>query len=274
MVFLRTPAQTRNNALKSAFLRSREREKEVSLSLSLSLSLFCSCRCCCCSNASRVVRFESEEEEEKKNDSENFFFFYAREKAQNILHTVFDFFSLSLVLVLSGRRRRRRVPPPREREREREVRASLQKRSSSLVSRNILVCALSLFFRCCSEYFLFFFFMQRKWIKKSGLWSFQIFSTGFFDSKSASLAFAPFNLRKNSRANDERTTNERDDGNILRTRDRERKKNKTLFIYHRTRIFLLWEIRVNNNSSTRSWRKCSPPSTKTKTYKTTIPRKG
>ena len=34
------------------------------------------------------------------------------------------------------------------------------------------------------------------------------FSTGFFDSKSASLA--PFNLRKNSRANDERT-NERDD---------------------------------------------------------------
>ena len=69
----------------------------------------------------------------------------AREKAQNILHTVFDFFSLSLVLVLSGRRRRRRVPPPREREREREreVRASLQKRASSLVSRNILVCALS-----------------------------------------------------------------------------------------------------------------------------------
>ena len=40
MVFLRTPAQTRNNALKrSAFFRSREREKEVSLSLSLSFSL-------------------------------------------------------------------------------------------------------------------------------------------------------------------------------------------------------------------------------------------
>ena len=37
MVFLRTPAQTHNNALKSAFLRSREREKEVSLSLSFSL---------------------------------------------------------------------------------------------------------------------------------------------------------------------------------------------------------------------------------------------
>jgi len=39
MVFLRTPAQTHNNALKSAFLRSREREKEVSLTLSLSFSL-------------------------------------------------------------------------------------------------------------------------------------------------------------------------------------------------------------------------------------------
>ena len=42
MVFLRTPAQTRNNALKSAFLRSREREKEVSLSLSLFSLLFVS----------------------------------------------------------------------------------------------------------------------------------------------------------------------------------------------------------------------------------------
>ena len=142
MVFLRTPAQTRNNALKSAFLRSREREKEVSLSLSLFLSLFCSCRCCCCSNASRVVRFESEEEEEEKNDSEKFL--RAREKAQNILHTVFDFFSLSLVLVLSGRRRRRRVPPPRERERERERCAHLFKNAPRLSFRETYLCVLSL----------------------------------------------------------------------------------------------------------------------------------
>ena len=136
MVFLRTPAQTHNNALKSAFLRSREREKEVSLSLSL--SLFCLCRCCCCcSNASRVVRFESEEEEEKKTIRKNFF--CAREKAQ-IYCTQFSIFSLSPVVVVACHH------PEGEREREREVRASLQKRSSSLVLRNILVCALSLFF--------------------------------------------------------------------------------------------------------------------------------
>ena len=114
-----------------------------------------------------MVRFESEEEEEKKNDSEKFL--RAREKAQNIFAHSFRFFlSLSfsfspvVVVVVACHHP--------EREREREVRASLQKRrSSSLVSRNILACALSLFFRCCSEYFLFFFFVQRKWIKKSGL---------------------------------------------------------------------------------------------------------
>ena len=114
------------------------------------------------------MRFESEEEEEKKNDSEKFL--RAREKAQNIFAHSFRFFlSLSfsfspvvVVVVVACHHP--------EREREREVRASLQKRrSSSLVSRNILACALSLFFRCCSEYFLFFFFVQRKWIKKSGL---------------------------------------------------------------------------------------------------------
>ena len=143
MVFLRTPAQTHNNALKrSAFLRSREREKEVSLSLSL--SLFCSCRCCCCSNASRVVRFESEEEGEKKNDSEKIFL-RTREKAQNILQNSFRFFlSLSRSRSLRSSSSSSRATTPRER--EREVRASLQKRSPSLVSRNILVCALSLFF--------------------------------------------------------------------------------------------------------------------------------
>ena len=112
------------------------------------------------------MRFESEEEEEKKTIRKNF---CARAKRHKIyLHTVFDFFSLSfsfspvVVVVVACHHP--------EREREREVRASLQKRrSSSLVSRNILACALSLFFRCCSEYFLFFFFVQRKWIKKSGL---------------------------------------------------------------------------------------------------------
>ena len=165
MVFLRTPAQTHNNALKrSAFLRSREREKEVSLSLSL--SLFCSCRCCCCSNASRVVRFESEEEGEKKNDSEKIFL-RTREKAQNILQTVFDFFPLSLVLVLSGRRRRRRVPPPRERERERC--AHLFKNAPRLSFRETYLCVLSLCSSFCSEYFYSFSSCREKWIKKSGL---------------------------------------------------------------------------------------------------------
>jgi hypothetical protein len=118
-----------------------------------------------------VVRFESEEKRKKKKTIRKKIFARARKGTKYIIAHSFRFFlSLSLVLVLAGRRRRRRVPPPREREREREVRASLQKRrSSSLVSRNILACALSLFFRCCSEYFLFFFFVQRKWIKKSGL---------------------------------------------------------------------------------------------------------
>ena len=101
-----------------------------------------------------MVRFESEEEEEKKTIRKNFF--CAREKAQ-IYCTQFSIFSLSPVVVVVVACHH----PEREREREREVRASLQKRSSSLVLRNILVCALSLFFRCCSEYFLFFFFMQR-----------------------------------------------------------------------------------------------------------------
>ena len=112
------------------------------------------------------MRFESEEEEEKKTIRKNF---CARAKRHKIyLHTVFDFFSLSRSRSLRSSSSSSRATTPRER--EREVRASLQKRrSSSLVSRNILACALSLFFRCCSEYFLFFFFVQRKWIKKSGL---------------------------------------------------------------------------------------------------------
>ena len=174
-----------------------------------------------------MVRFESEEEEEKKNDSEKFFL-RAREKAQNILQNSFRFFlSLSfsfspvVVVVVACHH------PEREREREREVRASLQKRSSSLVSRNILVCALSLFFRCCSEYFLFFFFMKRKWIKKSGLWSFQIFRRDFLIQK-VPLAFAPFNLRKNSRANDERT-NERRRASCERAIAKERRTKRYLY---------------------------------------------
>ena len=88
-----------------------------------------------------MVRFESEEEEEEKNDSEKFL--RAREKAQNILHTVFDFFSLSLVLVLSGRRRRRRVPPPRERERERGARISSKTLLVSRFAKHTCVCSLS-----------------------------------------------------------------------------------------------------------------------------------
>ena len=175
MVFLCTPAQT-HNAPKSAFLLAVKGKKR---SLSLSFFLFCLCRRCCCSNASRVVRFESEEEEEKNNDSENFFFF-THAKRHKIYCTVLDFFSLSRSRSLRSSSSSSRATTPREREREREARASLQKRSSSLVSRNILVCALSLFFRCCSEYFLFFFFMKRKWIKKSGLWSFFRFFAGIF----------------------------------------------------------------------------------------------
>ena len=142
MVFLRTPAQTRNNALKSAFLRSREREKEVSLSLSL--SLFCLCRCCFCSNASRVVRFESEEEEEKKTIRKNFF--CARAKRHKIYcKTVFDFFSLSRSRSLRSSSSSSRATTPRERERERERGARISSKTL-LVSRfakHTCVCSLS-----------------------------------------------------------------------------------------------------------------------------------
>ena len=166
MVFLRTPAQTHNNALKrSAFLRSREREKEVSLSLSL--SLFCSCRCCCCSNASRVVRFESEEEGEKKNDSEKIFL-RAREKTQNILQNSFRFFpSLSRSRSLRSSSSSSRATTPRERERERC--AHLFKNAPRLSFRETYLCVLSLCSSFCSEYFYSFSSCREKWIKKSGL---------------------------------------------------------------------------------------------------------
>jgi hypothetical protein len=61
------------------------------------------------------------------------------------LQNSFRFFpSLSRSRSLRSSSSSSRATTPRER--EREVRASLQKRASSLVSRNILVCALSLFF--------------------------------------------------------------------------------------------------------------------------------
>jgi hypothetical protein len=61
------------------------------------------------------------------------------------LQNSFRFFpSLSRSRSLRSSSSSSRATTPRER--EREVRASLQKRSPSLVSRNILVCALSLFF--------------------------------------------------------------------------------------------------------------------------------
>ena len=156
MVFLRTPAQTHNNALKrSAFLRSREREKEVSLSLSL--SLFCSCRCCCCSNASRVVRFESEEEGEKKNDSEKIFL-RAREKTQNILQNSFRFFpslSRSRSLRSSSSSSRATTPRERERERERGARISSKTRLVSRFAKHTCVCSLSVLLSALNIFILF-----------------------------------------------------------------------------------------------------------------------
>ena len=147
-------------------------------SLSLSFFLSCLCRRCCCSNASRVVRFESEEEEEKNNDSEKIFF-YAREKAQNILHSFRFFLSLSfsfspvVVVVVACHH------PERERERERCV--SLQKRSSSLVLLNIRVLSLCSF----AALNIFYSFSSEKVDKKKRS-VVSDFSTGFFDSKSAS----------------------------------------------------------------------------------------
>ena len=168
MVFLRTPAQTHNNALKSsAFLRSREREKEVSLSLSF---FFSSVRVV----VVVVVRthrawcvLKAKKREKKKTIRKKFFYARAKRHKNYYCKTVFDFFSLSLVLVLSGRRRRRRVPPPRERERERC--AHLFKNAPRLSFRETYLCVLSLCSSFCSEYFYSFSSCREKWIKKSGL---------------------------------------------------------------------------------------------------------
>ena len=90
-----------------------------------------------------MVRFESEEEEEKKNDSEKFFL-RAREKAQNILQTVFDFFSLSRSRSLRSSSSSSRATTPRERERERERCAHLFKNAPRLSFCETYLCVLSL----------------------------------------------------------------------------------------------------------------------------------
>ena len=118
MVFLCTPAQT-HIAPKSAFLLAWKGKR--GLSLSLSLSLFCSCRRCCCSNASRVVRFESEEKRKKKKTIRKKIFARARKGTKYIIAHSFRFFlSLSfsfspvvVVVVVAWHH------PERERERER-----------------------------------------------------------------------------------------------------------------------------------------------------------
>ena len=125
-----------------------------------------------------MVRFESEEEEEKNNDSEKFFFF-THAKRHKIYCTVLDFFSLSfsfspvVVVVVAC------YHPERERERERCV--SLHKRSSSLVLLNIRVLSLCSF----AALNIFYSFSSEKVDKKKRS-VVSDFSTGFFDSKSAS----------------------------------------------------------------------------------------
>ena len=121
-----------------------------------------------------MVRFESEEEEEKNND---FFgkIFYAREKAQNIVHSFRFFLSLSfsfspvVVVVVACHH------PERERERERERCVSLQKRSSSLVLLNIRVLSLCSF----AALNIFYSFSSEKVDKKKRS-VVSDFSTGFF----------------------------------------------------------------------------------------------
>ena len=141
MVFLRTPAQTHNNALKSAFLRSREREKEVSLSLSLFLSSVCVVVVVVRTHRAWCV-LKAKKRKKKKRFGK--IFFARARKGTKYIAKQFSIFSLSLVLVLSGRRRRRRVPPPRERERERERCAHLFKNAPRLSFRETYLCVLSL----------------------------------------------------------------------------------------------------------------------------------
>lgn len=142
MVFLRTPAQTHNNALKSAFLRSREREKEVSLTLSLSFSLLFVSLLFLFERIARGAFWKRRRGRKKKRFGK--IFFARARKGTKYIAKQFSIFSLSLVLVLSGRRRRRRVPPPRERERERERCAHLFKNAPRLSFRETYLCVLSL----------------------------------------------------------------------------------------------------------------------------------
>mgnify|MGYP001325963313 CR=1 FL=1 len=141
MVFLRTPAQTHNNALKSAFLRSREREKEVSLTLSLFLSSVCVVVVVVRTHRAWCV-LKAKKRKKKKTIRKNFF--CAREKAQNILQNSFRFFlSLSfsfspvVVVVVACHH------PERERERERGARISSKTLLVSRFAKHTCVCSLS-----------------------------------------------------------------------------------------------------------------------------------
>ena len=154
---------------------------------SLSLSLFLSSVCVVVVVVVRTHRawcvLKAKKRKKKKTIRKNFF--CAREKAQ-IYCTQFSIFSLSLVLVLSGRRRRRRVPPPRERERERERCAHLFKNAPRLSFRETYLCVLSLCSFAAALNIFYSFSSCREVDKKKRFVVVSDFSTGFFDSKSAS----------------------------------------------------------------------------------------
>ena len=171
MVFLRTPAQTRNNALKrSAFLRSREREKEVSLTLSLFLSSVCVVVVVVVRTHRAWCVLKAKKRKKKKTIRFGKIFARAR-KGTNIIAHSFRFFpSLSRSRSLRSSSSSSGATTPRERERERC--AHLFKNAPRLSFRETYLCVLSLCsFAFSLNIFYSFSSCREKWIKKSGLWS-------------------------------------------------------------------------------------------------------
>ena len=165
-------------AQKRIFTRVKGKKRSLSLSLSLSFSSVCVVVVVVRTHRAWCV-LKAKKRKKKTTIRKNFFFFYAREKAQNILQSFRFFLSLSfsfspvVVVVVACHH------PERERERERCV--SLQKRSSSLVLLNIRVLSLCSF----AALNIFYSFSSEKVDKKKRS-VVSDFSTGFFDSKSAS----------------------------------------------------------------------------------------
>ena len=178
MVFLCTPAQT-HNAPKSAFLLAVKGKKR-SLSLSLSFSSVCVVVVVVRTHRAWCV-LKAKKRKKKKTIRKNFFCARAK-RHKYIAHSFRFFLSLSfsfspvVVVVVACHH------PERERERERC--AHLFKNAPRLSFRETYLCVLSLCSFAAALNIFYSFSSEKVDKKKRSVVS--DFSTGFFDSKSAS----------------------------------------------------------------------------------------